>query len=1042
MKKLATRLLCGLVVLFIAPGLVFAQDGTITGTVTDGESDESLPGATVQIPEISAGVATAADGSYELSVPAGTYTMRVSFVGYATAERDVEVVAGETITADFALEPDLGALDEVVVTALGVERQERSLGYSASTVSSQDLTEGNQTDIISSLSGRLPGVDVTQQSGNVGGSTRITLRGIASLTGDNQPLFVIDGIPISNSNIAFDGSRITGSFDTGNRAGDINPQDIESVTVLKGGAAAALYGQRAKDGAIIVTTKRGSEGVSSVEFSSSLSTSRPARLPDFQNEFAQGSVGQYNLVSLNGWGPRIAGQEVEDFKGDTVSLQANPDNVSNFWETGTMSNTSLSFTSGTSTTDYRLGLTYMTQAGIAPESGLDRINLTANTGTRFDNGFRSRFNVQYIKTESTGRVAAGGNDPNTYVGIINGLPRTIAQSDLLPYIDPETLEQRNLGTQTNNPYWIANENPFTNDVERFVGSGEIGFEPFDFLDITYRIGTDLYTENRRRVNRVGTIGRENGNFTDETLQERQIDSNLLVTFEYDLTPDLNLTAIVGNNINQETFERIRNSASDLSIDELYNFGNANNNSPSNFFQERRIVGAFGDVTVGYKNWAFLTVTGRNDWSSTLPEENNSFFYPSVNTSVILSDALDFEGGYLSYLKLRANYAQVGSDEDPYQLDFRFFPVNDIFGQFNTGVEFPFGGRTGFTATNTIPPTDLKPQNQISWEIGSEARFLDGRIVFDATYYSQRTKDQIISIPRPQSTGFGQRRTNIGELSNKGVELDLSGTAIAQRNFSWRVSTSFSTNINKVESLAEGVEQVTVESGFNSFQIRAEEGKSLGIYGVGWERDPETGRPVVDPETGLRQAGGDTRIADLYPDFRVGFGNTFSYRGFSLGFNIDWKNGGSIFSNTVGSLRRSGLAEETAINRDGTFIDTEAVVERNGEFVDNDVPVTSMQAFWGAYADAGIIEGNVFDASYVKLRSARIGYSLPETLIGNTPIQNANIAVSGSNLLLLYSNIPHIDPETNIFGSGAIGEGYEFGTVPQTRSISVSVNLTF
>ncbi|MES3630216.1 MAG: SusC/RagA family TonB-linked outer membrane protein [Longimonas sp.] len=1042
MNRLATKLLCGLAVLLLAPGLVFAQDGTITGTVTDGETEEPLPGSTVQISEIGAGVATNMEGEYELNVPAGTYTVRVSFVGYIPEEREVEVVAGETVTADFTLTSDLDILGEVVVTALGVERQERSLGYSASTVRSEDLIQGNQEDIVSALSGRIPGVDVTQQSGNVGGSTRITLRGVASLTGDNQPLFVIDGVPISNSNIAFDGTRITGSFDTGNRAGDINPQDIEEVTVLKGGAAAALYGQRAKDGAIIITTKRGFEGASSVEFSSSLTASRPARLPDFQNDFAQGSIGKYNITSLNGWGPRIAGQEVEDFRGETVSLQAQPDNVSDFWDTGTMSNTSVSFTSGTATTDYRLGLTYMTQTGIAPESGLDRVNLTANMGTRLENGFRSRLNAQYIKTDTKGRVAAGGNDPNTLVSIINGLPRTIAQSDLLPYIDPETLEQRNLGTQTNNPYWIANENPFTNDVERFIGSGEIGFEPFPFLDITYRVGTDIYTENRRRINRVGTIGREDGNFTDEVLQERQIDSNLLVTFDYDLTPDLTLTAIAGNNINQETFQRVRNNATELSVDELYNFGNANSNSPSNIFQQRRIIGVFGDVTLGYQNWAFLTVTGRNDWSSTLPTENNSFFYPSVNTSVVLTDALDFGGRYLSYLKLRANYAQVGSDESPYQLDFRFFPVNNIFGQFGTGNSFPFGGRTGFTATNTIPPTDLKPQNQISWEIGSEARFFDGRMVLDATYYSQRTEDQIISIPRPQSTGFGQRRTNIGTISNKGVEIDLSGTAIAARDFSWRVSTSFATNINEVVELAEGVDQVTVQSGFNSFQIRAEEGKSLGIYGVGWERDPETGRPVVDPETGLRRSGEDTRIGDLYPDFRVGFGNTFNYRGFSLGFNIDWKNGGSIFSNTVGALRRAGLAEETAINRDGTFIDTEAVVERDGQFVDNDVPVTSMQAFWGAYADASIIEGNVFDASYVKLRSARIGYTFPQEFIAGTPIQNANIALSGNNLLLLYSNIPHIDPETNIFGSGAIGEGYEFGTVPQTRSISLSVNLTF
>jgi hypothetical protein len=420
--------------------------------------------------------------------------------------------------------------------------------------------------------------------------------------------------------------------------------------------------------------------------------------------------------------------------------------------------------------------------------------------------------------------------------------------------------------------------------------------------------------------------------------------------------------------------------------------------------------------------------------------------------VVFTDLLEQEYDLnipgISYGKIRANYAEVGSDEDPYQLQFSFFPSSNVFGQFGTDLEFPFNGETSFQKTGTIPPTNLQPQRQESWEVGAELAFLDGRINLDATYYNQRTTQQILDLPIPQSTGFGERTLNVGTLRNEGVELDLSAALLSGEDFNWRIGGNFTRNQNTVVSLAEGVDQFTLQSGFNSLQVRAKEGEEISIFGTGFERDPQTGKPIINPNTGLRQAGDDKDLGDLYADFKAGFTTNVNFRGFTLDVLVDWKSGGKIFSSTVQDLRASGLAQETVANREGTFIDDGVIVTRNsaGEIVSrrpNDVPVSSMQAFWGQFSEDGIIENAVFDASYVKLREVALSYSLPQSLFADVGISNGSIELQGRNLLLLYSNVPHIDPETNLFGAGAnIGQGVEFNNLPNTTSFGATLNLTF
>ncbi len=1031
--------------LFAAP--VSAQDaGTLTGVVTDVESGQPVVGAAVQVPAANRHAFTNVDGRYLLrDVPVGTQTVRVEILGYATIEQAVDVTTATT-RADFELSAEALQLDALVVTGQQIERQVREVAYSVATIQGDELTEVREANFVDALAARTPGVDIISQSGDIGASTRIVIRGVSSLSGDNQPLFVVDGVPISNSNIVAGTSqdRLTGAVDVGNRGADLSADDIESVTVLRGAAAAALYGQRAKDGVILVTTKKGrSVGGHTITASTTLRTSDALVWPEFQNQYAQGTSGVYSSTSLNGWGPRIAGQEVEDINGEMVNLNAQPNNVENFFDNALLAIHSVSVSAASDEADFRLGVTYQDQAGLVPQSKLNRTSINVNTGYKLLPELNARLSGFYINTGSIGRAVSGSNDPNVLLPLVYGLPRTFNIDALKDYKD-ELGNQKTVGTFSNNPYWVVNENPFENEVDRVFGSASVDYSPLDWMTVTGRFGLDSYTEDRRAISAIGTVGRDDGAFSLDVIQERQLNYDLMTEMGTDLNEDFNLRTVLGVNWNWREREIQRNVASGLMVAGLYNFANANSSTPTNSYWERKLYGIFADATLGYRDYLFLNVTGRNDWSSTLPEANNSFFYPSVNVSFIPTDAFNIAGDVLSYMKVRANWAQVGSDEDPYQLDFRYFPSSQIWGQYATHNAFPFGGRTGFEATNTIPPSNLKPQNQTSYEVGTEVQLFNGRAGFDLTYYDVRTEDQIISIPIPQTTGFSQNRTNIGEVSNEGIELAVNLTPLRMRDFSWRVDANYTTNKNRVVSLAPGVEELNIASGFNSLQVKAVPGQSLGLYGPGFLRN-DAGQILIDPNTGLRQEGEIIRLGSIDPDFKIGVSNTLSFGPVTGSFLIDWREGGSIFSNTVGMLRRNGLAEETAVNRDGTFIDEGVIqVVESGDttYVPNDVPVQSMQAFWNRYSDSGIHEGNVFDASSARVREVRLDWTLPRRWLTGTPFGSLSVGVEGRNLWLFYKKVPHIDPDTGQFGSASNGQGIEWNVLPSTRSFGFNVEARF
>ena len=1046
------------VIFICSTELIYAQGRTITGTVSSLDDNGVLPGVNVIIKGSTTGTVTDIEGNYRITFPESATTLIFSFIGFEAQEVEV----GTLSIIDVQLTTDITQLGEVVVTAAAIEREKRSLGYAVSTVDGDEVTDARDGNIWNSLAGKVPGLDISSSSGTAGGSSRLLIRGATTLITDggtqgpnatNEPLFVVDGVPISNS--SYNGSRtdiINGGVDVGNRAGDINPDDIESITVLKGAAASALYGQRAKNGAIVITTKRGTPGQKAfLTVNSSIRLDEPFKMPDFQNEYAQGDFGQFDSNTFTGgWGPNInevQGQVFPQFPYDGVDrpLVAYPDNVRDFYETGKTFMNSFAVAGGGEDTDFRVSYSNLQQDGITPGNTLDRNTVTVNAGSKFGERFNARVSFSYVRTEGRGRPRQGSNNPNIITDLVQtGIPRTLD----IRLLEQNVVDENGLpigldGNQTvNNVYWVVQNNPNNNLVDRLFGNVSIGWDANEWLNFSARVGTDFYSEVRRDIVRKGTINALNGQFDDIELFDREFNSDIMATVDKQINSDISFTGILGHNINQRSVRRTRVTASDLSVDELYNYANAASTSPQNYQALRRIYGIYADVTFGYRNYLFLNLTGRNDWSSTLPEDNQSFFYPSVSASLVFTEAFNMSGSALSFGKIRLNWANVGSDEAPYQLDFQFIPQNDVFTQFVANNTFPHGGQLAFAATDVIPPGDaLMPQNQVSWEIGTELQFFDGRLGLDATYYNTTTEDQIISVSIPQSTGFESRRINAAEVLNKGFEVLLSGRPVQTGSgFAWDIGLNFATNEQTVEQLAPGLDELSLSSGFSGLSVRAAPGESFGLYGAGWLRDSVSGKPVINPSTGLREVGPRIRHGSIFPDWTLGIQNTFTYKGFSLSGLIDIREGGVMFSGTVAELRQEGRTEETLLNRGRIFIDDGVLENEDGTFRPNDVPVETMQQFWTHYANNSNTEGQVFDASYIKLREIRLSYSFPSSIVERTPFKIISLGLEGRNLVLIRSKVPHIDPELNFFGSTLTGSGVEFSSAPTARSFGFNLRL--
>jgi TonB-linked SusC/RagA family outer membrane protein len=1030
-----------------------AQTRTVSGKITNVEG-RPVQYASVIVKGSANGVSANENGDFSIQA-APNSTLVFSASGYQTFEQNI----GQQTTLLISLQTS-GALGEVVVTAMGISRNAKSLGYSTTTLKSDELLKAREPNVINSLEGKVAGVKVTSQSGTVGGSSKVVIRGVSTLNNiaspsNGQPLFVIDGLPIDNSTIQINTVNPTAanptpqgstSVDFGNRGGDLNSDDIESVTVLKGASATALYGARAGNGVIIITTKKGRRGQASITINSSARMDRVLILPEFQNEYAQGNQGVYNIANTNGWGPKIS--EVQDktfpdFLGRQVTLKAFPNNVKDFYQTGKTFINSISFEGGGESGDYRFSYTNTRETGIIPSEEFTRNNIAFNAGRNMAKGLDIRTSINYSRGTSNGRPLQSTNNQSAIQSIIvGGLPRTVDIHDLeANVVDPITKQQITLtpGKTGNNPYWVVRNNLLGNSVDRVFGNGIITYKPLEWLTISDNIGTDFYYEYRKGVTRPGTVGALTGNFFTANLFNQIMNNDLLVTTNHQLTKDLGLKVILGHNVNQVSFRREQADAQGLTVDSLYTFANASAVTTNNATNRRRIVGVYGDVGLSYKDFLFLNVTGRNDWTSTLPKNNNSYFYPSVSSSFIFSEVLP-KLTWLNYGKLRGSWANVGSDAAAYQLAFAYLTLPSAFVQYNLNIQFPFNGANAFITPNNLPNANLVPQNQEYFDFGTDLKLFNNRVNLDVTYYKAKISKQIINLNVPRSTGFFNKVVNAGSIENSGIEVTLGLVPVRTKDLLWNLDVNFSKN-KQIAQLPNEIKSLTLQGGFSGLTVKTRSGEPFALFGTAWLRD-SLGNIVIDANTGLRRTLADQNLGNVAPDWTMGINNTLSYKGLSLSFLVDIREGGVMWSGTNAILRSTGLAAETAINRDKVIIDRGVVLDAaTGKYIPNTIPVQSMQDFWTQFQTANT-EANVFDASYVKLREVRLSYRIPSNFLTRNVnfIKGVELGIEGRNLWLIKSYVPNIDPEVNMFGAQSLGEAAEYFNVPSSRSLGVNLRI--
>jgi TonB-linked SusC/RagA family outer membrane protein len=1035
MKKL---LLLIVLFVFVGTSTLMAQTRVITGTVTSSiEGEGPIPGVTVQVKGTTIGTVTDLNGKYSLTIPQNATTLIFSYIGMKRQE--VEIAGRSEING--LMESDLLGLDEVIVTALGISREKKALGYSVQDVTGDEIAKAKETNIINSLQGRVSGAQITASSGAVGASSRIVIRGVSSLSGNNQPLFVVDGIPMDNSNF---GDTGTDGVNRGSGAADINPDDIETLTVLKGANASALYGSRASAGVIVVTTKKGKKGEKlSVSISNTTTFETPLILPDYQDGYGQGNGGAFSYVDGNGggindgvdesWGPQLdIGLMIPQF----TSIDANgvaqpapwisrPDNIKNFFETGRTVSTNLSMTGGNEKSSFRLSYTNLNQKGMVPNTDYMKNTLAFSASTNPVDKLTFSASGNYVGAKSDNQPGYG------YAGN-NVMQQTLWAGRQVDWTALRDKQYNEDGSKFNwnhnyhnNPYTTLLENLSSLDRDRFIGNATLNYQFTPWLSAYVRTGGDIYSNAASERRFVGDMDYPSGNYYEAVRLFKEINSDFLVSFEKALGQNFNFSLNFGGNRMDRRYQSNTGEAPELAIPGVYNVANsAVTPRVSNYHSTKRINSLYGFGQLGFKNAIFLDYSLRNDWSSTLPKQHNSYLYPAISLSAVITDLIGLESNFLSFAKLRGSWAQVGGDTDPYSL----LPTVAFGDGWNAGTKL-----LNLAVPNTLPNAELKPQMNESIEVGADLRFFLDRVRLDVTYYNQKSINQIVSIAVSASSGYTNKIVNAGRIDNKGFELLLALTPVKTSDFQWDVTFNFAKNQNKVVELAEGVEQFLLGS-YWSLQVLAVPNEAYGVlYGYDFERDPDGNVIFVD---GLPSQGNLKALGNVTPDWVGGMMNEFSWKGLSASFLIDMKKGGDLYSMTTTWGRYAGVLEETMIGREGGIVGVGVMPVGDG-YAENTV-VADCEQFNKASYVSDIAYSSVFDASYVKLREVKVGYTFRK--LGRFPIREVNVSAVGRNLAILSTNVPHIDPET-AFSSGNV-QGLEFGQLPTARSIGFSIGCTF
>ena len=1059
-----------------------AQVTTVRGIVTTEEDGEPVIGASVIVKGTSLGTVTDVNGRFELSgFPPSATRLLISYISLMAKEVAIAPQVSVTLKSDTHL------LDEVVVTALGISREKKALGYTAQEVKQDALVQGKDNNLLNSLSGKIAGVRITNTQGDVG-SSRIVIRGETSIAGENQPLFIVDGIPVDNSQL---NARSSGR-DFKNAIADLNPEDIKTLTVLKGPNAAALYGARAAHGAIVITTKGGDKRQKGIGITlhSSTQVSFVATLPEFQNLFGQGAGGRFSYVDGKGagvndgvdesWGPRLdIGLLIPQFDspldadGNRVATPwvSHPNNVRDYFRMGISTNNGISVARGDDKYQFRVGYNYEKQVSIVPDAGTNKTNISLNTDYHLAKwivvGATANY-IVYTAPSLPGSATPSGSNVRS-------------NSPMLQFlwfgrqVDTNSLKAdytRNWNSSYyDNPFWSASYNTQSQERHRLIGDLHAEFRLTDGLNVRFRTSTDWYNDRRKSKVKWGSAGAGSpyGSYAEDAYTVKENNTEVLATYIKQLNKNWGIDALLGFNVRNKQYENNYQAAPRLAVADLYTLTNSRDPlTSSNDFYRLRQYGLYGSIQLDYRRWAFLNITGRNDWSSTLPVDNNSYFYPSVTASVLLSEAFGWRSKAVNYLKIRGGWSQVGADANPYQLATVFTS------------ETAFNGNPLQSSSTIGMNPNLKPEKTSSIEAGFEAAFWDNRLCLDFTYYKTDSRNQILKLATTAASGYTSQVRNAGHIRNRGYEIQLGAVPIqTSKGFRWNLDLNYGANSSKVVKLDDEGLITSYQLYSSGIQILASVGEAYGtLFGTSYVRDAN-GNVVVDANGLPKISTTNKTLGKFTPDWTGGISNTFSYRSLSLSFLIDASVGGSIFSNTNKTGKYTGVLANTLSGRDaehgGLWYYT-AAMGNNVRLPESPSYSVSSDGFYYAqvngqstrvYQDGIMVEGvtesgskneevvsaekyyhriysiaeaNVYDASYVKLREVALSYRLPRLWTQKLHLQEASVTLTGRNLWTIYKSVPNIDPESALTTGNA--QGVEAYSLPTTRSFGVNLSVKF
>ncbi|MFZ4542548.1 MAG: SusC/RagA family TonB-linked outer membrane protein [Saprospiraceae bacterium] len=1026
MKKLTLVL----VMLFASLSLLLAQR-TITGKVSD-EKGEAIVGANVLVKGTSVGAATDVDGNYRIAVPAGSNVLVFSYIGFT----DEEVSLGASNVVDIRLQENSKVLTDVVVTALGIAKKDKSIGYGVSKVSGAAVSSSGEINAVQGLAAKASGVQIVGSAGVPGASSKILIRGNSTFTGENQPLFVVDGVPFdnqTNSVVSADypfNANLQG-INESNRALDINPNDIENISILKGPSASALYGTRAANGVVLITTKSGKKGLS-VDYGVQFDLSEVNKMPEYQTAYGQGNggglknattglineTGTYAATTPNSWGPKAANVF---------------DNNDNYFRKGQSWANNFSISGGNDRSSVRFSYRNDDQEGIIPNTFLKRNTFRVNATTGTDQ-LKVTTSVAYTNTNA--RKAQNGSNLS---GIMLPLLRMPVDFNIIGgagtggYETAAGKQHTYLGNY-DNPLWTAYHNPQDSRVNRLSGNVKFDYMPADWLTFTYRIGTDMYNDVRKQIFDIGSnnIG-SNGELWESNNKHEEVNSDFFITAKKTVG-DLGGSLTVGNQLNQRYDQSIFSRGRDLTIPGFFNLRNATTLYADETNTTRRIAGMFFSLDLDYKNFLYLNVAGRNDWASTFgPQAKKSFFYPTASLSAVLSEILP-KNDIMTFLKVRGSFARAGREPGAYSSR-TYFVKPFITDGFTDGFGFPYKNANGFSISNVLGNPALRPEINTSYEAGIDAKFLKNKITAAVTYYNSLASDLLVARPLASTSGFQAVNSNTGEMRNSGIEADLDINVLNTNGFSWNIGGVFTKNVSEVLKLAEGVDQISLEAAFTGIGSYAIVGQPYGaIFGGKWSRNA-AGQLIIGANGLPNRDAAEGYIGNPFPKWTAGIRNTFSYKGLRLFALLDIREGGDLWGGTVARLNRIGKMAETGKRSDFYVIDG---VKADGS--KNDIKITPQQYF-GTYKGDGAgsaSENAIFSGGWVRLREVTLTYTLPSFA---KVLKNAEIYVTGRNLWL-KTNYPGVDPETSLTGAGSNIGGFDYFNMPGARSYIVGLRTSF